>query len=291
MKSLSVYGMVLFSLAAMLPLPNARAGMELKSLRQFSVDARVLDIATSPDGKTAFLLTPGKILVYDVEENDMIASLEVDRIFEQIACTGDDVLMLSAGDPSTVTIVKFDSSYDIDISGHSIMGAEDAPVTLVIFDDYQCPFCSRLDPYVKGILTRFPDQVRFVVKQFPLSSHKYSLNAAMAALAAGDQGRFWEFHSRLLENHDTLDDAKIQSIAEGLSLDMARFNKDLSSAVNRELVQRDIEEGKSINVTGTPSLFLNGKRVDNHNVPRLPLLIQQEIAKAASLEGSSECNE
>jgi protein-disulfide isomerase len=132
------------------------------------------------------------------------------------------------------------------------------------------------------VLDRNPDEVTYVVKQFPLSSHRFAFKAAMAALAAAEQGKFWEFHSKLLENHNALNDGKITSIAEELSLDMARFNNDLNSLANRELIQKDIQEGNKVGVNGTPALFLNGKRVENRNISQLPQLIQKEIDKSKS---------
>lgn len=112
---------------------------------------------------------------------------------------------------------------------------------------------------------------------YPLPSHRFAFKAAMAALAAAEQGKFWEFHKKLLENYNALDDKKIQSIAESLSLDMTKFNNDLNSPDNRQLILNDIKEGKKIGISGTPSLFLNGKKVENRNLSQLPQLIQKEI--------------
>jgi protein-disulfide isomerase len=130
------------------------------------------------------------------------------------------------------------------------------------------------------LLDRYPDQVRYIVKHFPLSSHRFAFKAAMAALAANEQGKFWEFHQKLLENHNALDDKKIQSIAESLSLDMAKFNADLNSTTNQAMIQQDAQEGRAIGVSGTPSLFFNGKRVENRKLSQLPQMIEREIGKS-----------
>ena len=99
----------------------------------------------------------------------------------------------------------------------------------------------------------------------------------MAALAAGNQGKFWEFHSQLLKNHNQISDEKILEIATGMGLNMDLFNKDRQSASSRRLIQEDVENGRKIGVRGTPSVFMNGKRVRNPG--QLPELIMRELGK------------
>jgi protein-disulfide isomerase len=127
------------------------------------------------------------------------------------------------------------------------------------------------------LLDQFPNDLNYVIKHFPLSNHPFAHQGAMAALAAGKQGKFWEFHSQLLENHNQLNDEKIVEIAAGLQLDMEQFNRDRNSASVRELIEADIENGRKVGVRGTPSLFMNGKRIKNPGA--LPALIRRELAK------------
>ena len=101
----------------------------------------------------------------------------------------------------------------------------------------------------------------------------------MAALAAGNQDKFWEFHAALFQNYNALDDQKIRDIAESLKLDQERFAQDLNSPENRDLIIQDIEEGQEIDVRGTPTIFLNGKRVDNRDLRKLPEIIDEVIQK------------
>lgn len=129
------------------------------------------------------------------------------------------------------------------------------------------------------MLEQFPNDVKYVVKHFPLSNHQFAHRGAMAALAAGNQGKFWEFHSRLLENHDQVSEEKIQEIAAALGLNLDQFNQDSRSPVNRELIQADILDGRKTGVRGTPSVFMNGKRIGNRELGRLPELIQGELSE------------
>lgn len=129
------------------------------------------------------------------------------------------------------------------------------------------------------MLEKFPNDVSYVIKHFPLSNHQFAHQGAMAALAAGNQGKFWEFHSQLLDNHKQLNDEKILEIAGGMDLNMDQFNQDRQSASSRRLIQEDIENGKKIGVRGTPSVFMNGKRISNRELGNLPELIMRERSK------------
>ncbi len=134
-----------------------------------------------------------------------------------------------------------------------------------------------MERFIQQVLEKFPDDVNYTVKHFPLSNHKFAHQAAMAALAAGRQGKFWEFHSQLLENHNQVSDVKIVEIATALALNMDQFNQDRRSVAGRQTIAEDLENGRKAGVRGTPSLFMNGKRIKNPGA--LPELIRQELAK------------
>ena len=129
------------------------------------------------------------------------------------------------------------------------------------------------------MLEQFPETVNYVIKHYPLPNHAFAHESAMAALAAGRQGKFWEFHSQLLEHHDQLDETKLNEIAAALGLDMDRFAQDRQLEASRQLIREDIQDGKAIGVNGTPSVFMNGKRVDNKDLGSLPQLIARELEK------------
>ncbi len=131
------------------------------------------------------------------------------------------------------------------------------------------------------MLERYPNDVRLIAKQFPLSSHRFAFNAAMGAMAAHNQGKFWPFHKALLKNHNAIDDEKIQSIAKDLGLDMTRFNGDIKSPENRAQILEDVENGRQIGVRGTPSVFINGKKVKGNQLGNLISLIAEELERKA----------
>lgn len=143
-----------------------------------------------------------------------------------------------------------------------ILGAKDAKVTIVEFSDFQCPACGVAYPIVKQVLASYSkDQVRFVFRNFPLvSTHQYSLGAAMAAEAAGEQGKYWEYYSLLYENQKSLDRDSLISYATRLNLDINKFKKDMDSKSNKDIVMSDVSDGEKVGVNATPTFFINGTK-------------------------------
>ncbi len=142
-------------------------------------------------------------------------------------------------------------------------GPPDAKVTLVEFSDFECPYCSRAGAVTKQIKEKYGNKVRFVFRQFPLSFHQSAQGAAEASLAAHAQGKFWEMHDKMFENQRSLDRASLEGYAKDLKLDVAKFKAALDTKQNEERVKADIALGGEVAVQGTPTLFINGKRVNN----------------------------
>ena len=125
----------------------------------------------------------------------------------------------------------------------------------------------------------FSDEVKLVVKNFPLRNHKFARKAAQAALAAKEQDKFWEFHHELFKNYKSMNDAKIQGIAKALSLDMEKFNQDMNSKAVQQIINRDIQNGRRIGVRGTPTIFVNGKRVNDRSISGFTKVIEAELKR------------
>jgi protein-disulfide isomerase len=130
------------------------------------------------------------------------------------------------------------------------------------------------------VLEKYPQQIKLVFKNFPIASHKFATKAAIAALAANAQGKFWEFHDALLKNYDKVDDAKIQQIAKDLGLNMEKFNKEMGDPALEKLVARDAKDGGEAGVRGVPTVFINGKPLKNHSIPGIEEMIASELKKA-----------
>jgi protein-disulfide isomerase len=140
-------------------------------------------------------------------------------------------------------------------------GAKDAPVTLIMFQDFQCPYSQRSQATVKQIMDTYPGKVKTVFKNFPLPFHKQAGLAAEAALAAGAQGKFWEMHDRIFTNQQQMEVDTLKKYAQELKLDMKKFNADLDSHRFKAAVDEDMKTGSGAAVRGTPTFFVNGKKL------------------------------
>ncbi|MCH7758990.1 DsbA family protein [Patescibacteria group bacterium] len=141
-----------------------------------------------------------------------------------------------------------------------IRGEFSAPVTIVEFSDFQCPFCRRFHPTLVQILEEYPSQVRWVYKHFPIDSiHNQARPSAEASECAAEQDKFWEFTDALFENQPRLSADLYPKIAENLGLDIARFQSCVDSRKYKDKVEADYQEGLKIGVRGTPGSFVNGE--------------------------------
>ena len=142
-------------------------------------------------------------------------------------------------------------------------GPADAPVTLVEYGDFECPYCGQAYPIVKALQERLGKRLRFVFRHFPLSeSHPHAEHAAETAEAAGAQGRFWEMHDALYEHQRALRDEALIGYATELGLDAARVARELEDGAWTARVQADFRGGVRSGVNGTPTFFINGERYD-----------------------------
>ena len=147
-------------------------------------------------------------------------------------------------------------------SDHSL-GPEDAPVTLVEYGDYQCPYCADMHPMIKAIVKAMGSQMRFVFRHMPLLEvHPFAQHAAEAADAAAAQGKFWEMHEAIYRRQPELGSDLLFQLAAKLKLDMAKFDAELEERRYRPRVQRDFMGGMRSGVASTPAFFINGKRYD-----------------------------
>jgi protein-disulfide isomerase len=152
----------------------------------------------------------------------------------------------------------------VDEARDHIQGPADAAVTLVEYGDYECPYCGAAYPIVKEVQARMGDRLRFVFRNFPITtSHPHAEQAAESAEAAAAQARFWEMHDVLYENQRRLEDDDLRSHAEQLGLDVERFVRELMEHVHAERVREDFMSGVRSGVNGTPTFYINGARHDD----------------------------
>lgn len=173
--------------------------------------------------------------------------------------------------------------HHLTLEGAPSRGPEDAIVTLVLFSDFQCPFCDSVVPTLETLFEAYPGRLRLYFKQLPLESHRHASLAAQAALAAHEQGQFWAFHDLLFANQRRLHRAELEGYAEQLGLDMERFREALDSERFAAQVEADIAEARSFGISGTPSFLINGEKfVGAQPIQRFREKIEEQIRQHAS---------
>jgi protein-disulfide isomerase len=144
-----------------------------------------------------------------------------------------------------------------------IQGPIDAPIALVEYGDYECPYCGEAHPIIKAVQERLGDRLCFAFRNFPLvNAHPHAQHAAEAAEAAGAQGKFWEMHDLLFENQNALDDEDLAQYATALDLDARRLIDEVVAGTHTGRVREDFRSGARGGVNGTPTFFINGVRYD-----------------------------
>ena len=159
------------------------------------------------------------------------------------------------------------------------LGKTDAPVTVVMFSDFQCPACAAVHPILKKITGEYGDKVRFVVRDFPLAMHENAFLAAQAANAANAQGKFFEYSELLYNNQNSLDAASLKELATRINLDRKRFDADLDGEKFADEVRKDMADGNSYGITGTPTIFVNGVKIRHLSVTGFRTAIERALKK------------
>ena len=177
--------------------------------------------------------------------------------------------------PPAVTRIKIKND------GAPLRGAPNAPVTIVEFSDFECPFCKQSHAALKQVLEKYRGKVNLVYRDFPLDMiHPRARAAAEAARCAHDQGRFWDYHDALFTEAPKLGSDDLQRYATQVGLDVTKFAACLASGVHKTAVQRDIEEGSKLGVNGTPAFFINGRPLHGSQpLEAFARMIEEELAR------------
>ena len=168
--------------------------------------------------------------------------------------------------------------YNIDVTNSPVRGPKTAPVRLVEFSDFQCPYCAELQKTLEQVLKAFPKDVQLIYKQYPLNIHPYARQAAAAALFANSQGKFWELHDRLFQNFTSITDQNIRKWVGEVGLNATDYDRALQTGKFEPVIQKDAADGAAAKVLGTPTIFVNGKRVHDRSFDGFKKMIMEELA-------------
>ena len=187
----------------------------------------------------------------------------------------------------TVKIMLDAKRVAVDSSGHPTLGPKNAPITIVEFTDFQCPFCKASEGTVKQLRAKYGDKVKLVHMDFPLAFHSHAVDAANAARCAEDQGKFWEFHDALFANQAKLAPADLKATAKSVGLNSTEFDGCLDKAKYQANVKSDLAAGEKAGVDGTPAFFINGRPlVGAQPLPQFAQIVDEELASGAQKQAS-----
>jgi protein-disulfide isomerase len=161
--------------------------------------------------------------------------------------------------------------------GREAKGGASAPVTIIGFSDYECPYCKQAEPTVAEVIKIYGDKVRYVHRDFPLPFHKFARKAAETARCAGEQGKFWETHDAMFTAE--LSDESIDAAVTTLGLDKAKIDACMTAGTAKKMVDEDMEAGEQVGVSGTPTFYVNGRKLMGPTVDGFKQLIDSELAK------------
>ncbi|PZP40692.1 MAG: hypothetical protein DI585_00250 [Pseudomonas fluorescens] len=181
----------------------------------------------------------------------------IEAVVRDYIATHGDELMNSI--QASINAKQMDKIKNIITKDTPTRGPADAPITIIEFSDFQCPFCARVQPSLSELSTKYGKNIRWVFKNLPLSFHDEAKPAAYAALAAQNQGKYWEYADKLWANQASLGDKTYVKIAEELKLDMAKFNKDRADSKLQAIVEKDLEDAQAAGAQGTPHFIINGE--------------------------------
>ncbi|MCI0468470.1 MAG: thioredoxin domain-containing protein [Nitrospirae bacterium] len=259
---------------------KASAKIEWEVLKNIALDEEPSDISLSTDGMTAYILCSKNILVYSIQDVKITDSIPLSGKFSQLELSNDgERLFLTESASKQISILRIEPIHDIDLADSPIIGKQDAPVSVVAFLDYQCPYCARVYPLLEELLARYPADVRLIIKHFPLRMHQYAENASLAALAASQQGKYKELTRLLMEHYKDLNDAVIKKLAGETGLDMQVFEGAMKDPSLKKIIGNDLAVGANVKVRGVPALFINGRTVKDRSPDALSGMVEAEIKK------------
>jgi predicted DsbA family dithiol-disulfide isomerase len=271
------FSIISFILCLALTYPSL-AEVEWQTTQTLHLDRKPVDVVVSSRGSYIFILTDdGIIHVYDSTYN-LKGKIDAGKNTESIACGPDEnILILKNRKDKEIRTVLVEFIQEINIEGSPFMGRADAPVVMVVFTDYQCPYCERLKAVYEQLIENNKETLKIVIKNFPLSTHSFARKAAGMALAADAMGKFWEIQDRLYKDTKQMNNTLVREIATDLKLDPNEFESKINSKEIQNRISRDIMDAEKAGVRGTPTVFINGRIIKDRSIKGIQKIIDTQL--------------
>ncbi len=273
---------VILLLGLLLTAGSVCAELEKNLVKRHPLGKQPVDVAQSvSDGRLFVLLATGEVQIFSADGQPQELFMVGEGVTSLEVSPDGQTLYLGNSKSNELQILAIAHVQQLPVGPSAVKGDADAPVTITLFDDFQCPYCAKLVPTLDQVMAAYPKQVKVVFKHFPLSMHKFAKQAAVASIAARNQGKFWPLHDQLFANYNKLNDVKIRELAEAVGLDMTRFDQDMANPALLQEVNNDIQLGAKAGVRGTPAAYINGRQLKDRSLKGFKMMIDAELKKAA----------
>ena len=257
----------------------ATSSIRYTTVNQWNIDGTPVDLTYSLDKNYVYILTDKQQVLAYSAQGTLLGSIPVKSGVSSIGSAPyGELLYLVDKEKKTFTTTSIDFKQDIADGKSPVKGPDNAPVTITLFTDFECPYCKSVEPLLNEVLEKNSQTTKLVFKNFPLQFHKFADKSARAALAARTQGKFWEFHDALFASKK-LDDTVIEDIAKKLNLDLEQWKADMKSPEIAAQIADDVKTARALKVSGTPTFFINGWLLKNRSLQGFQELIDLELKK------------
>lgn len=267
--------------------------IEIASTKSLSLEAEPLDVAVSRDGRRVYVLTRnGNLQVY-TGDGDLLEEIVLEKPYDALRPGPFPGTLVAVNRKDRrLDVLRISFIREIDTTGAPDKGPGDAPVEIVVFSDFQCPYCAQTAQTLDEVTAAYDGQVREVFKHYPLKNHRFAVLAAAASLAADRQDRFWEIHDLLYQNYKDLSQQKIRQIVQEAGLDMDRFDRDIRDPEVLAHIRRDVADGNKAGIKGVPAVFVNGRSLSDRSLAGFKQAIESALSDASlSAEETGEIRE
>lgn len=232
-----------------------------------------------------------KELVARYPKYDQIKDKLVEALQQQQDQQQREALVAKLAKDAGVKVMLTPPRMVVQSEGHPEVGPKDAPVTIVEFSDFQCPYCKRAEPTLKEVREKYGDKVKLVYMDFPLGFHPHAMDAAMAGRCANEQGKFWPMHDEMFTDQGKLSPADLANAAKKAGLDTAKFDECFKSGKYKAAILGDQAQGQKLGVDGTPAFFVNGRPLTGAQpFPAFAEVIDQELQNKNSPQKQARAN-
>jgi protein-disulfide isomerase len=268
-----------FSTAPRVP-PNQDQAIKWTLKKKLTIKKSPLDVAMASNGKWLFVLAKkGTVYVYSADGTKH-GIVRVGEHVDAIEAGPEERILFLIGQKSkSVETIELDLIPKNYIFESPMKGPADAPVVMVVYCDFQNESCANLTSILSQLQQEHSNSLKLVFKNFPLGSHSYATRAAVASMAAHQQGLFWQLHDLFFDHFDQLNESKIRELAGIAGLETEQFEKDLKDHRIHAMVFRDITDGVRAGVKGTPTIFINGKRLTDRSPQGVRAVVEDELSR------------